>query len=70
MPALDAGTALLVYGPLGVGFALFAFGLIFSKSSMERERALTDKAIANNEKLASGLDRLTDAVYRDRAPAE
>lgn len=69
MPPLDVGTALLVYGPLGIGFALFAFGFIFSKSSMQRERDLTDKALANNEKLATGLDRLTDAVYRDRTPA-
>lgn len=69
MPALDPGTALLVYGPLGIFVALFALGFIFSKSSMERERALTDQAMKNNEKLADGIDRLTEAVLRDRPGA-
>ena len=66
MPDPSIGNALLVYGPLGIFVALFAFGLVFSKSSMERERVLTDRALANNAELSGALDRLTDTVLRDR----
>ena len=69
MPDANVGNALLIYGPLGIFVVLFAFGIIFSKSSMERERALTDRALVNNEKLSEALDRLTAAVLRERAGA-
>ena len=69
MPELNLGTALLVYGPLGITVALFAFGFIFSKSSMMRERELTDRLVVNNEKIAATLDRLSDNVLRDRTGA-
>ncbi len=68
MPELNVGTALLVYGPLGITVALFVFGFIFSKSSMERERSLTDRALVNNEKMAGALDRLSDTVLRGPGP--
>jgi len=69
MPDATVGSALLVYGPLGIFTALFAFGFIYSKSSMERERVLTDRALANNAELSGALDRLTDTVLKDRAGA-
>lgn len=67
MPNDPTASALLVYGPLGIFVVLFAFGFVFSKSSMERERQLTDTALKNNEKLGDALDRLTEAIYRDSA---
>ncbi len=69
MPDATVGNALLVYGPLGVFVILFAFGFIYSKSSMERERILTDRALQNNSELSGALDRLTDTVLRDRPGA-
>jgi len=69
MPDPSIGNALLVYGPLGIFVVLFAFGFVFSKSSMERERTLTDRALENNGKMAEALDRVTDAVLRDRVGA-
>ena len=67
MPDANVGSALLVYGPLGIFVALFAFGLVFSKSSIERERELVDKVLASNTALATSIDRLSDSVLRDRA---
>ena len=69
MPDANVGNALLIYGPLGIFVVLFAFGFVFSKSSMERERTITDRALVNNEKLSEALDRVTDAVLRDRVGA-
>jgi len=68
MPELNLGTALLVYGPLGITVALFVFGFIFSKSSMDRERSITDRLVVNNEKIATTLDRLSDTVLRGPGP--
>lgn len=69
MPDASIGNALLVYGPLGIFVVLFAFGFIFSKSSMERERILTDRALENNKNMSAALDRLSDVVLKDRAGA-
>ena len=69
MPDANAASALLIYGPLGIFVALFAFGFIYSKSSMERERVLTDRALQNNAELSGALDRLTNTVLKDRAGA-
>ena len=69
MPDANVANALLIYGPLGIFTALFAFGFIYSKSSMERERVLTDRALANNAELSGALDRLTNTVLKDRAGA-
>lgn len=69
MPDASVGNALLVYGPLGIFVVLFAFGFVYSKASMERERVLTDRLVENNSKMADAMDRLTDAVLRDRAGA-
>jgi len=64
MPDANVGNALLIYGPLGIFVVLFAFGFIYSKSSMERERELVDRALENNAKMAESLDRLTDSVLK------
>ena len=69
MPDANVGSALLIYGPLGIFVVLFAFGFVFSKSSMERERVLVDRMVENNAKMAEALDRVTDAVLRDRVGA-
>lgn len=44
----DPTSTLLVYGPLGIFVALFAMGIIVAKPTIERERHLTDVALANN----------------------
>lgn len=63
-PAIDA---LLVYGVLGIIVALFVLGWIVAKPTVVREQTISDRLLVNNEKLADGIDRLTDAVLRDRA---
>ncbi len=57
---------LVQYGILGVVLMLIIAGPLALGRELKRERELTDKALTNNSALATSIDRLTDAVLKER----
>lgn len=59
---VDQITTLLQYGVLGMVVVGFLTGLIHTKSRVDREMQISDRAIGNNEKALAAIEKLTTAI--------
>jgi len=65
-PTTAAITTYLQLGVVGATFVLLLTGILTLGRETKREREIGDKVLENNGKYADAIDRISDAVLRDR----